>query len=142
MPKNIAWREGLFIRPQHFQQNNYSTNLEMMQRTMMSGSNRWGLFNLDIDDQLLSMGKLSIVSASGLLPDGTLFDSTDFSEHLTIDIKKEDNGKEIYLALPLNYANEDNIYLAKTVEPTLSLPIQTLSLKNMVTKLMVMRLSK
>lgn len=110
MPKSIAWREGLFIRPQHFQQNNYSTNLEMMQRTMMSGSNRWGLFNLDIDDQLLSMGKLSIVSASGLLPDGTLFDSTDFSEHLTIDIKKEDNGKEIYLALPLNYANEDNIY--------------------------------
>ena len=110
MPRNIAWREGLFIRPQHFQQNNYSTNLEMMQRTIMSGSNRWGLFNLEIDDQLLSMGKLSIIDAAGILPDGTLFDHTDFPEHLTLDIQKSDNGKAIYLALPLNYANEDNIY--------------------------------
>ena len=110
MPKNIAWREGLFIRPQHFQQDNYTTNQEMMQRTIMSGSNKWGLFDLDIDDQLLSMGKLSIVSASGILPDGTLFDSVDFLEHLTLDIEKTDNGKKIYLALALNYANEDNIY--------------------------------
>lgn len=110
MPKNIAWREGLFIRPQHFQQNNYATNVEMMQRTMMSGSNVWGLFSLELDNQLLSMGKLSIVSASGLLPDGTFFDSSDFKEHLTLNIEKVDNGKAIYLALPLNYAYEDNTY--------------------------------
>lgn len=110
MPKNITWREGLFIRPQHFQQSNYVINEEMMQRTIMGGSNAWGLFNLEIDDQLLAMGKLSIISASGILPDGTLFDNTDFSERLILDIKKTDNGKAIYLALPLNYANEDNIY--------------------------------
>jgi len=110
MPKSIAWREGLFIRPQHFQQNNYAHHLEMMQRTIMSGSNMWGLFNIDIDDQLLSMGKLSIESASGILPDGTLFENSDFPEKLTLNIEKIDNGKAIYLALPLNYSNEDNIY--------------------------------
>ena len=110
MPKNITWREGLFIRPQHFQQSSYVINVEMMQRTIMSRSNAWGLFNLEIDDQLLAMGKLSIISASGILPDGTLFDNTDFPEQLILDIKKTDNGKAIYLSLPLNYANEDNIY--------------------------------
>jgi type VI secretion system protein ImpJ len=110
MPKNVAWREGLFIRPQHFQQTNYLRNSEMMLRTLSSGANRWGLFDLKIDDQLLSMGKFSLLSASGILPDGTIFDTQDFIETLTISVTQEDGGKAIYLALPLNYANEDNIY--------------------------------
>jgi type VI secretion system protein ImpJ len=110
MPKNVAWREGLFIRPQHFQQNNYMQHTEMMQRTLEIGANMWGLFNLDIDDQLLSMGKVSLVEASGILPDGTLFESKDFIKKLTLDISKEDGGKAVYLALPLNYENEDNTY--------------------------------
>jgi len=110
MPKNVAWREGLFIRPQHFQQTNYLHNSEMMLRTLSSGANKWGLFGLEIDDQLLSMGKFSLVSASGILPDGTIFDSQDFIEVLTLSIGQEDGGKAIYLALPLNYANEDNTY--------------------------------
>ena len=110
MPKNIAWREGLFIRPQHFQQNNYAFATELMQRTLTSGSNKWGLFSLEIDDQLLSMGKISIVSTSGILPDGTYFNPSDFPVQLTLDVEKQDNGKAIYLALPLLYKNEDNTY--------------------------------
>jgi len=116
MPKYIAWREGLFIRPQHFQQNNYAFHLEMMQRSVASRSNMWGLFDIEIDDQLLSMGKLSLKKISGILPDGTLFDDADFIEPLTLDIEKSDNGKAIYLALPLNYANEDNIYFEEQEE--------------------------
>ena len=110
MPKTVAWREGLFIRPQHFQQNNYAQYTEMMQRTLVGGSNMWGLTSLKIDDQLLSMGKLSLQEASGILPDGTLFDKKDFVEPLTLSIDKEDGGKAVYLALPLNYANKDNTY--------------------------------
>lgn len=110
MPKSVAWREGLFIRPQHFQQNNYTQMNEMMQRTLASHANMWGLFDLEIDDQLLSQGKVSLIAAAGVLPDGTLFDSHDFIQNLTISIDKEDGGKAIYLSLPLNYANEDNTY--------------------------------
>jgi len=116
MPKNIAWREGLFIRPQHFQQNNYAFTTELMQRTIASGSNMWGLFSLEIDDQLLSIGKLSVISASGFLPDGTYFHQTDFPTQLTLDIETKDNGKAIYLALPLYYANEDNTYFEEQDE--------------------------
>ncbi len=110
MPKMVAWREGLFIRPQHFQQNNYTQQNEMMQRTLVSGANMWGLTGLKIDDQLLGMGKLSLLEASGILPDGTMFDTQDFIETLTLSIEKEDGGKAVYLAIPLNYANEDNTY--------------------------------
>ena len=110
MPKSVAWREGLFIRPQHFQQNNYALYSEMMQRTLISSPNVWGLSDFEIDDKLLNMGKISLLSASGILPDGTIFDTKDFVSTLTINIDKDDEGKAIYLALPLNYANEDNTY--------------------------------
>jgi len=110
MAAHIAWREGLFIRPQHFQQEGNSLDGEMRLRTLMSGPNQWGLFGLDIDDQFLSMGKVSISSVSGIMPDGTLFDSKDFVQRLTIDIDIDDSGKALYLALPLAYENKDNIY--------------------------------
>ncbi len=110
MPKNVAWREGLFIRPQHFQQNSYAVTTEMMRRASTAQANRWGLFDLKIDDQLLAQGKISLISASGILPDGTLFDTEDIIEKLTIEIVQEDSGKAIYLGLPLLYPNEDNIY--------------------------------
>ena len=110
MPKSVAWREGLFIRPQHFQQNNYLIYHEMMQRSILTQANAWGLFTLKIDDQLLSQGKVSLVEASGILPDGTIFNSKNFIQNLTISIDKEDSGKAIYLALPLHYENEDDTY--------------------------------
>ena len=110
MAAHIAWREGLFIRPQHFQQEGSALDREMRQRTLVTGPNRWGLFGLDIDDQFLSMGKVSLASVSGIMPDGTVFDSRDFVQRLTIDIDKNDSGKALYLTLPLAYENEDNIY--------------------------------
>ena len=110
MAVHIAWREGLFIRPQHFQQEGSALDREMRLRTLVSGSNKWGLFSLEIDDQFLGMGKVSIASVSGIMPDGTIFDSKDFVHRLTIDIDKDDSGKALYLALPLAYENEDNIY--------------------------------
>ena len=116
MPKQIAWREGLFIRPQHFQQSSYAQNSEMMLRTKLSGSNMWGLMSLNLDDQLLSMGKISCVSAEGILPDGTFFTDNDFISTLSIDINKEDEGKNIYLTLPLNNQFEDNTYFEEQEE--------------------------
>jgi type VI secretion system protein ImpJ len=110
MPKHIAWREGLFIRPQHFQQSQYIVNNEIKYRTLVSGSNMWGLFTLEIDEKLLAMGKLSLASASGVLPDGTLFETKDFIQNLTLDIDKEDGGKAVYLGLPLHFENEDDTY--------------------------------
>jgi len=110
MPKHIAWREGLFIRPQHFQQSSYAQNSEMMLRTKIGGANMWGMTSLDMDDQLLSMGKVSCIAAEGLLPDGTLFSTSDFISTISIDIDKSDEGKSIYLSLPLNNEFEDNTY--------------------------------
>lgn len=111
MQKKVVWREGLFIRPQHFQQNDRYYNYELRTRTINARSNNWGLFNIDIDEHLLSIGKIIVKKISGILPDGTLFDiNTEEQSDLTLEIKTTDSNKFIYLALPLFIQDSDDIH--------------------------------
>jgi len=110
MIRNIIWKEGLFIRPQHFQQNNFYMLSELMQRTRSSGANVWGMFDIEIDKSNLSLGKVLIRHISGLMPDGTLFDITDSEQLLGREIKESDVGEDLYLALPLAIANNKEVY--------------------------------
>ncbi|RYA22266.1 type VI secretion system baseplate subunit TssK [Malaciobacter marinus] len=111
MENKIVWKEGLFIRPQHFQQNDRHYSHELRTRTIESRANNWGFFNLDIDKTLLNTGKLLIKSASGILPDGTLFELSSQNENdLIIEVKASDVGKFIYLTLPLYIENSDEIH--------------------------------
>lgn len=108
MINKVVWREGLFLRPQHFQQNDRHYDYEMRTRTLESGANRWGLFDLDIDTPFLESGKLVLNRAYGIMPDGTLFDIHAKHQELILDLESKDSGKMIYLALPLcmQYADD------------------------------------
>lgn len=110
MENRIVWKEGLFIRPQHFQQNDRYYAYELMTRTSELGSNKWGFFNLELDKHLLGTGKIVIKSAKGILPDGTLFDIQAKDNTLALDIKSDDFGKNVYLALPVLIQNSDDVH--------------------------------
>jgi len=110
MIRNIIWKEGLFIRPQHFQQNSFYMLWEHMQRTKSSGANVWGMFDMEIDKSSLSLGKLLIRHVSGIMPDGTLFDISDSEQLLGREIKESDVGEDLYLSLPLAIANNKEVY--------------------------------
>ncbi|SFV51321.1 Uncharacterized protein ImpJ/VasE [hydrothermal vent metagenome] len=109
MVRNVVWKEGLFIRPQHFQQNNFYMMSELMKRTRAMGSNQWGIFDMEIDQSSLSLSKILIKYIWGVMPDGTLFDISDTEYSLGIDIKNSDIGEDIYLALPLAIKNRDEL---------------------------------
>ncbi|WP_443190665.1 type VI secretion system baseplate subunit TssK [Pseudomonas indica] len=101
----VVWSEGMFLRPQHFQQHDrfMETLLDGRCRSLIAGG--WGFSELRIDDALLTQGKLAIVSARGVLPDGTPF-------HIPGDdpapppLAVDDNLRDglVYLALPLKRA--------------------------------------
>ena len=110
MDNRIVWREGLFIRPQHFQQNDRYYAYELMKRTSSSGSNKWGFFDLEIDQDLLGSGKVVIKRASGILKDGTLFNIDSKDNILALDINSDDYNKIIYLALPILISNSDDVH--------------------------------
>ncbi|QKF81490.1 type VI secretion system, baseplate protein [Halarcobacter ebronensis] len=110
MQNRVVWREGLFLRPQHFQQNDRHVNYQLMTRTIQSKPNSWGLYNLSIDENLLNTGKISIKSISGILPDGTLFDINSKNQQLSLDIKINDANKIVYLVLPAFIQDSDEVH--------------------------------
>lgn len=70
----VLWTKGLFLTPQHLQsQDRY---LESLLQFQVDSLNRapWGFRQLSIDHKALETGVFSLTEASGIMPDGLLFD--------------------------------------------------------------------
>src|SRR6201985_1485311 len=66
----VAWREGMFLRPQHFQQQDRFIDALIRARTEALRPYPWGLTALKINQSLASLGKFAIERCAGLFPDG------------------------------------------------------------------------
>jgi len=97
----VIWQEGMLLRPQHFQQNDRYHAQQLQTRTRRLGEPAWGFFELTLDRQFLAMGKLVVSQASGILPDGTLFELGADSEPLALDVPANTRDSAVWLALPL-----------------------------------------
>ncbi len=70
----LAWEEGMFLSPAHFQQHDrYLENL-INQKTTRVSSHMWGVKSLKLDAELLALGKLGLIDCSGIMIDGTVFE--------------------------------------------------------------------
>jgi type VI secretion system ImpJ/VasE family protein len=69
----VAWREGMFLRPQHFQQSDRHTAAQLDSRITAVRPFPWGLTELVVDEDLAALGKFGVVRATGVMPDGTPF---------------------------------------------------------------------
>lgn len=68
-----VWTEGMFLRPQHFQQFERFVSAQLEARVAPLAGHGWGLSALQIDEGLLRTGKLAIARADGIFDDGTPF---------------------------------------------------------------------
>ncbi len=104
----VVWSEGLFLRPQLFQQQERYFEYYAHKRAATVSPFFWGFAQYEIDREALSYGKLVLRSGSGVFPDGTPFDipgHAELPEPLTIT--PEHLGKVICLAVPLRLDNSD-----------------------------------
>lgn len=69
----VIWSEGLFLRPQHFQQHDRYLERFIEGRSGSLRGHSWGLTELVIERDLLAIGKFGLKRASGVFPDGTPF---------------------------------------------------------------------
>lgn len=69
----VVWTEGMFLQPQHFQQHDRHIEYQLRQRLAASIGHGWGFLSLAIDEAALTIGKLSVNAAQGILPDGQAF---------------------------------------------------------------------
>jgi type VI secretion system protein ImpJ len=101
----VVWSEGLFLRPQHFQQQDRYLESFVEGRTSRLRSNPWGFSELDLDSDLLAIGKLAVRRARGVFPDGTPFAvPDDDAAPPSLDIGMQVRDQIVYLALPLRQA--------------------------------------
>ncbi|NVZ50493.1 type VI secretion system baseplate subunit TssK [Pseudomonas sp. B6002] len=100
----VIWREGMLLRPQHLQHNDRYYD-QQLNRTRLLDSDAWGFLTLGIDLQYLNLGKVVVHQASGVLPDGSLFELGTTMEPLVLDIPANCASQSIYLALTLATGN-------------------------------------
>ncbi len=96
----VVWTEGMFLQPQHFQQQDRYVAHAMELRARFSAPYQWGFFSLGLDETALLQGKLALTHATGLLRDGTPFSiPTDDSAPLSLDIGADVRDERVVLAL-------------------------------------------
>lgn len=106
----VVWSEGLFLRPQHLQQQERYMERYIDLRTASLQGNGWGFTELELETDLLSVGKLGVRRARGVFPDGTPFampGDDPLPPALELDINARD--QTIYLTLPLRQATQADI---------------------------------
>ena len=69
----VVWSEGLFLQPQHFQQQDRYFERYVETRCQSLIAHSWGFTEIELERDLLSIGKFGLRRAAGVFPDGTPF---------------------------------------------------------------------
>jgi type VI secretion system protein ImpJ len=69
----VVWSEGMYLGPHHFQVQSRYFEDSIRFATASLWFEAWGLIGLNLDEEALLNGTLSVVHARGILPDGLAF---------------------------------------------------------------------
>jgi type VI secretion system protein ImpJ len=98
----VVWSEGLFLQPQHFQQQDRYLERYVESRCQALIPYSWGFTEIEIERDYLRIGKFGLRRAAGVFPDGTpvrMPDDDPLPE--PIDIGAQSRDQIIHLAVPL-----------------------------------------
>lgn len=107
----VIWREGLFIKPQHFQQQQRHSEYALHARLSALSDYFYGLQSLAINEDYLGFGRIALVGATGILPDGTVFNIPN-DDVLPTPLEVTDASvanQKVYLALPLSVSGVNEV---------------------------------
>ncbi|MGF6936700.1 type VI secretion system protein ImpJ [Paraburkholderia sp. UCT70] len=98
----VVWSEGLFLRPQHMQQQERYFERYVELRAGNLRPHAWGFHELELESDLLAIGKLGIKRARGVFPDGTPFAMPgDDPLPPPLDVDANWRDQIVHLTLPL-----------------------------------------
>jgi len=102
MDNKVVWSEGMFLNPQHFQQQERYIENYVNGKCSAFGAYGWGFHEFTLDHELLKLGKLSIIHANGVFPDGTPFNFPEIDEAPPVlDVPANSHDMVVYLAVPV-----------------------------------------
>ncbi|SFI08886.1 type VI secretion system baseplate subunit TssK [Modicisalibacter xianhensis] len=98
----VVWSEGLFIKPQHFQQQQRSLEGLLDMRLQGVGGHLYGFLTLELNAEYLGFGRVALTQASGVMPDGTAFQLPEHDvEPPALELEAGLVNQIVYLGLPL-----------------------------------------
>jgi type VI secretion system protein ImpJ len=103
----VVWSEGLFLQPQHFQQQDRYVERYIESRCQSLIGHSWGFTEIEIERDFLSIGKFGLMRLAGVFPDGTPFRMPDDDPlPAPVDVGANVRDQLLYLAVPLRRAGE------------------------------------
>ena len=69
----VIWSEGLFLQPQHFQQQDRYFERYVETRCAPLAPYSWGFTEMEFERDFLKIGKIGLRRVAGVFPDGTPF---------------------------------------------------------------------
>jgi type VI secretion system protein ImpJ len=106
----VVWTEGMFLRTQHFQQQDrWVENLVQSSVRNLRG-NAWGVSELELDTGLLSQGKIALRRCTGIMPDGSPFAIPDEApQPQPLEVQPGVTQTLVHLVLPVHLAGSAEI---------------------------------
>ena len=98
----VAWKEGLFLQPQHLQQSDRYVEHLVRTRTAQITPYPWGISALSFDRDLAQQGRIGLRTAVGIMPDGLPFDAPNATPlPVPVEVPEDEaSGLGIWLTLP------------------------------------------
>ena len=98
----VVWQEGMFLRAQHFQQQDRWLEGALRGGTLALRAYPWGVTAMLVDRDLLATGRFAVASASGVFEDGTAFAIPGETDHPPpLDLPESARNAVVYLAVPV-----------------------------------------
>jgi type VI secretion system protein ImpJ len=96
----VVWREGMFLRPQHFQQQDRYLHHLLESRVSALQPYAWGVHEIEVDRALLGEGIIQLTRCSGIFDDGTPFEFPQGDiPGPSLQVSGDAGGMIVYLAL-------------------------------------------
>ena len=101
----VVWQEGMFLRTQHFQQQDRWTEHLVRGRVQALRPHPWGMIEYALDRDLLATGRFALASGAGVFEDGTPFVLPGEADHPPpVDMPDNARNLLVCLALPIRQA--------------------------------------
>ncbi|MGG5812422.1 type VI secretion system baseplate subunit TssK [Falsiroseomonas sp. CW058] len=98
----VVWQEGMFLRAQHFQQQDRHAEHLLQARVAPLRPHPWGMTEMSLDRDLLAAGRFALSGAAGVMEDGTPFGIPDTADApAPLDLPEGTRNQVVYLAIPL-----------------------------------------
>jgi len=102
LDSKVVWSEGMFLNPHHFQQQERYLERLVEGKCSAYGAYGWGMHDFEIDQQLLTLGKISVTKGKGVFPDGTPFSFPDVDEPPPVfEVPENTHNSILYICVPV-----------------------------------------